>query len=95
MTTLDHSIHLIVPFPTPRLANIALRVLNVDKELKTDQARRTLSLEHEKLIVHFDCASTRMLRVSVNSFLEMLVMVTRTMEEFNEEDEEEVGRRIN
>ncbi|KAI9484331.1 CTAG/Pcc1 family [Zychaea mexicana] len=70
-----------IPFPTNRLATIAQRVLNVDKELKTDQVKRSLSVNDDKLEALFECTTARMMRVSVNSFLEMLTMVTRTMDE--------------
>ncbi|KAJ8662649.1 hypothetical protein O0I10_001613 [Lichtheimia ornata] len=38
---MDHTLDLKIPFPTNRLANIAEQVLGVDKELKTDQVKRT------------------------------------------------------
>ncbi|CAG8545774.1 6727_t:CDS:1, partial [Scutellospora calospora] len=42
---------LIIPFPTPRLATIAQLVLNVDKELKSDQVKRIISTNDVNLIV--------------------------------------------
>ncbi|KAI9312814.1 CTAG/Pcc1 family, partial [Dichotomocladium elegans] len=69
-----------IPFPSPRLATIAEQVLNVDKELKTDQVCRTLIAKGAILEARFECVSARMMRVSVNSFFDMLSMVTRTME---------------
>ncbi|KAI8369351.1 CTAG/Pcc1 family [Radiomyces spectabilis] len=81
--SMSHTLQLEIPFESDRLANVAMRVLSVDKELKTDQVKRTLSTNEEMLIAHFDCVSTKMLRVSVNSFLEMLTMVTRTVDQFD------------
>ncbi|KAG2214965.1 hypothetical protein INT45_007704 [Circinella minor] len=78
---MEHSIKLEIPFPSNRLATIAQRVINVDKELKTDQVQRTLTVNDNKLEALFECTTARMMRVSVNSFLEMLTMVTRTMDE--------------
>ncbi|KAG2186226.1 hypothetical protein INT43_002664 [Umbelopsis isabellina] len=75
--------HLEIPFPTPRLAEIAQRALSVDKELKGDQVKRSISVEDNMLKVDFDCISVRMLRVSTTSFFEMLTMVTNTMEMFD------------
>ncbi|ORZ00614.1 CTAG/Pcc1 family, partial [Syncephalastrum racemosum] len=73
-----------VPFSSERLASIAMQVLNVDKELKTDQTKRSLTTNGEgTLIAQFDSVSARMLRVSVNSFMDMLNMVTRTANEFD------------
>ncbi|ORE02059.1 transcription factor Pcc1 [Rhizopus microsporus var. microsporus] len=79
---MDKIITLEIPLPNERLATIAARVIEVDKELKADQVKRTISAEGNILKVRFDCYTTKMLRVSVNSFLEYLTMVTRTMEAF-------------
>ncbi|KAH8556605.1 CTAG/Pcc1 family [Umbelopsis sp. PMI_123] len=81
--SLSHSLHLEIPFPTPRLASIAQKTLSVDKELKVDQVKRTISANGDKLTVDFDCSSVKMLRVSATSFFEMLTMVTSTMEQFD------------
>ncbi|KAL4209466.1 hypothetical protein CU097_006298 [Rhizopus azygosporus] len=79
---MDKTITLEIPLPNERLATIAARVIEVDKELKADQVKRTIAAEGNILKVRFDCYTTKMLRVSVNSFLEYLTMVTRTMEAF-------------
>ncbi|KAI9252146.1 CTAG/Pcc1 family [Sporodiniella umbellata] len=79
---MDNTITLEIPFSTERLASIAARVLDVDKELKPDQVKRTISTEENVLLVRFECYTTKMLRVAVNSFIECLTMVTRTMEAF-------------
>ncbi|GAB5587263.1 hypothetical protein Unana1_02163 [Umbelopsis nana] len=81
--TLGHSLHLEIPFPTPRLAGVAQQALAVDKELKVDQVKRTISAEGPVLKVDFDCSSAKMLRVSTTSFFEFLTMVTNTMEQFD------------
>ncbi|KAI9008877.1 CTAG/Pcc1 family [Phycomyces nitens] len=80
---MDHKLNLEIPFPNERLAIIAKRVLSVDKELKTDQVKRTVDTAGKTLTVCFECTSTKMLRVAVNSFLEMLTMVTKTMDQFD------------
>ncbi|CAG8533045.1 2166_t:CDS:2 [Gigaspora rosea] len=74
---------LTIPFPTQRLATIAQSVLNVDKELKSDQVNRVISTDDTNLVVQFNCSSVKMLRVSVNSLLEMLIMVTKTIDAFD------------
>lgn len=43
---------LTIPFPSSRLANIAERALNVDKELKSDQVKRIITTDDDKLIVY-------------------------------------------
>ncbi|KAI7864402.1 transcription factor Pcc1-domain-containing protein [Spinellus fusiger] len=80
---MEHTLQLEIPFPSERLATVAMRVLSVDKELKADQVQRTLTTAEEILTVRFECTSTRMLRVSVNSFLEMVGMVTKTMDHYD------------
>ncbi|KAI8084045.1 CTAG/Pcc1 family [Gilbertella persicaria] len=79
---MDSKIFVEIPFPNERLASIAQQVMNVDKELKTDQVKRVITSKDNLLQVHFECYNTKMLRVAVNSFLEYLTMVTRTMDAF-------------
>ena len=43
---------LTIPFPSSRLASVAERVLNVDKELKSDQVKRSITTDDDKLIVY-------------------------------------------
>ncbi|KAI8384014.1 CTAG/Pcc1 family [Blakeslea trispora] len=77
---MDSKIFLEIPFANERLASIAQQVMNVDKELKTDQVNRVITSKENILQVQFECYNTKMLRVAVNSFLEYLTMVTRTMD---------------
>ncbi|ORZ11200.1 CTAG/Pcc1 family [Absidia repens] len=79
---MDHQLQIDIPFPSAKLATIAMRVLSVDKELKTDQVKRTLECDDALLKIHFASVSAKMLRVSSNSFLEMVLMVTRTMDQY-------------
>ncbi|CAO3668029.1 unnamed protein product [Rhizopus stolonifer] len=79
---MDNTVTLEIPFSNERLATVAARVLNVDKELKPNQVKRIISTKENMLLVRFECYTTKMLRVSVNSFLEYLIMVTRTMDAF-------------
>jgi EKC/KEOPS complex subunit PCC1/LAGE3 len=73
-----------VPFPTPLLASQACQILSTDKELKEDLVRRVLSVEGNELRVEFECASARMTRVAVNSFLESVELVVSSMAELGE-----------
>ncbi|RHZ87407.1 hypothetical protein Glove_35g22 [Diversispora epigaea] len=78
-----HSMILNIPFPSSRLANIAQKVLKVDKELKTDQVERIITVEEVNLIVKFKCSNIKILRISVNSILDMIIMVIKTMDAFD------------
>ncbi|KAK0389370.1 hypothetical protein NLU13_2945 [Sarocladium strictum] len=71
------SLSLQVPFPTPRLANTALRALQVDPEL-SPLVRRDLSVD-------YSATTNRMLRVSVNSFMDSLKLVVEVMEHMDED----------
>ncbi|KAG9292944.1 hypothetical protein G9A89_016306 [Geosiphon pyriformis] len=63
---------------------MASQVLAVDRELKSDEITRVIRTEEEQLLVEFNCSSIKMLRVSVNSLMDMVIMVTRTMTTFDE-----------
>ena len=86
-----------VPFPDERLAKIALRTLSVDKEL-SPLVDRSFDLvdpaEHQSngdvvaasktaLRVTYRASTNRMLRVSVNGFLESLRLVVQVMEDLD------------
>ncbi|KAI1390216.1 Pcc1-domain-containing protein [Hypoxylon trugodes] len=83
-----------VPFPTPRLASIALRSLQVDKEL-SPLVKRTFSIGHSSedatngetegtvLRTEYKATTNRMLRVAVNSFMDSLNLVIEVMQELD------------
>lgn len=55
--------------------------LAVDEELHADRVHRVVSSDGKKLIATFAAIDARMLRVSVNSFFEMAILATRTLDE--------------
>ncbi|KAK4191824.1 transcription factor Pcc1-domain-containing protein [Podospora australis] len=74
-----------VPFPDARLASVALRALQVDKELSS-LVKRDLSVaqdEESHLRVEYKATTNRMLRVAVNSFFDSLALVLEVMEELD------------
>ncbi|KAB5536683.1 transcription factor Pcc1-domain-containing protein [Coniochaeta sp. 2T2.1] len=82
-----------VPFPTARLASVALQALGVDKEL-SPLVRRTLSMvtpaksdaaQGNILRVEYVATTNRMLRVAVNGFMESLALVLEVMEKLDED----------
>ena len=76
-----------VPFPTSRLATTALRALSVDPEL-SPLVRRDLSVSDDtpdRLQVDYSATTNRMLRVSVNSFMDSLRLVLEVMEHMDED----------
>ncbi|KAJ1643925.1 hypothetical protein LPJ64_004357 [Coemansia asiatica] len=77
-----HSTTLTIPFATADLATIALSSLAVDREISEGKVRRTLTAQENKLIVTFDADTLRMLRVSINGFMDSLILVAKTLESF-------------
>ena len=83
-----------MPFPTPRLASIALKSLQVDKEL-SPLVKRTFSIgplnesaadgvEGENILrTEYKATTNRMLRVAVNSFMDSLNLVLEVMQELD------------
>ncbi|KAL7628643.1 hypothetical protein AAE478_000158 [Parahypoxylon ruwenzoriense] len=83
-----------VPFPTPRLASIALKALQVDKEL-SPLVKRSFSIEPPEegasnadvggniLRTEYKATTNRMLRVAVNSFMDSLNLVLEVMQELD------------
>ena len=72
-----------IPFPTARHAEIAYNSLRVDGEPKRSGLKKVLTLNGDRLEVNFACAEARTLRVSVNSFFDLLILVTKTMDQFD------------
>lgn len=79
-----------VPFPTARLASVALKAIAVDKEL-SPLVRRTFSTvavpandtqgaEESVLRIEYKATTNRMLRVATNSFMDGLSLVLEVME---------------
>ena len=86
------------PFPTPRLASIALKALSVDKELSllvhrsfsiTDYVDSSQDQQQTPagsvLRTDYRATTNRMLRVAVNSFMESLNLVLEVMENLDED----------
>ncbi|XP_012707173.1 L antigen family member 3-like isoform X2 [Fundulus heteroclitus] len=70
-----------VPFPSSREATIALRSLSPDREPRRGGISKQLSVSGSTLSV-WSADEARILRVSVNSFLDHLSLVVETMEDF-------------
>uniref|UniRef100_A0A3Q2QMK8 L antigen family member 3 n=1 Tax=Fundulus heteroclitus TaxID=8078 RepID=A0A3Q2QMK8_FUNHE len=71
-----------VPFPSSREATIALRSLSPDREPRRGGISKQLSVSGSTLSVRWSADEARILRVSVNSFLDHLSLVVETMEDF-------------
>ncbi|XP_077428809.1 L antigen family member 3-like isoform X2 [Vanacampus margaritifer] len=71
-----------VPFPSARQAAIALRSLSPDREPRRGGVHKRLTLAGSFLNVKWCADEARVLRVSVNSFLDHLGLVLETMRAF-------------
>ncbi|KAJ2339154.1 hypothetical protein GGH91_004582, partial [Coemansia sp. RSA 2671] len=82
MSALPHSLTLKVPFADARLAGIAKRSLIVDRELSEGKVSRKIDTQDSTLIATFRADTLRMLRVSVNGFMDSLILVSKTFDAF-------------
>jgi len=78
------TLNLFIPFPSEREALIAYNSLRVDKEpSRGGSLVRQLDLSGKQLSVWWRASEARLLRVSVNGFLDHLALVTQTIAEFD------------
>lgn len=73
-----------MPFETPRLAEIAYKVLGVDQEPRRNFVKKTLSLENDVLVVHFQSDQVKSLRTAITSFFECLLLCQDTINQFGD-----------
>lgn len=84
MTTNDElKAELKIPFATSEYAQIAFNTLSVDAEPRKDLIRKKLELNKEYLNVTWTAKESRILRVSINSFLDHLNSVLETIQLFD------------
>lgn len=77
-----YTMDIVIPFPTPRHAEIAYNTLRIDKEPSRGGCKKTLKLLASEMTVHFVAQEARVLRVATNSFFDHLTLVSETMEQF-------------
>ena len=75
-------LNLDIPFPSAREAEIAYDALRVETEPARSKVSRLLQHDGAVLRARFKAADARGLRVSVNGFLEHVVLVTDTIRQF-------------
>lgn len=71
-----------IPFETQLEADIVYNSLRVDKEPGRTGSSRVVSREGSEVLVKFEAIEAKHLRVSVNSFLELLSLCLRTLDRF-------------
>ena len=71
-----------VPFEDSKSAQVAWNSLRVDPEPKRSDLVKEMRVENNQLIVDFKCQEAKTMRVSVNSFFDLLNLVVQTMDKF-------------
>ncbi|KAI5450288.1 hypothetical protein NCC49_003199 [Naganishia albida] len=77
-----HETTLKIPFKSAQHADIARRVILVDRELNGHLVERTLVVQDNILIATYRTATVRLLRLATNGFIENLQLVIRTIHQF-------------
>lgn len=80
MTMLEMTIQ--IPFENEKSAEIVWNSLKVDPEPPRSQMIKDMQIEGQVLVVKFRCQEARTMRVSVNSFFDLLTLVIQTMDQF-------------
>lgn len=76
------SVELSIPFETAELALVAYNSLRVDKEPKRSSTFKTFYITDNCLKVRLESPETRQLRTATNTFLDHLLLVTKTFDVF-------------
>ncbi|KAK9894452.1 Pcc1-domain-containing protein [Cystobasidium minutum MCA 4210] len=80
-----HTVTVSIPFENERQAATALRVISVDKILRSDTVSRELRVEGDNLVATYQAVSARQVRVALDHFFSDVQLVTDTMNEFDPE----------
>jgi len=72
-----------IPFENSKSADVVWNSLKVDPEPPRSQMTKQMRVEGTDLIVDFTCVEPKTMRVSVNSFFDLLNLVVQTMDRFD------------
>ncbi|TVU04913.1 hypothetical protein EJB05_48057 [Eragrostis curvula] len=76
-----------VDYGSEERASIVYKTLSVDKELQPDKVKREMAVSGSKLVVHFEAVEARFLRASFSALVDLMVLVTKLVEEYGETKE--------
>lgn len=79
---MGHDLTIQIPFLSEDHAQLARQVLQVDQELSAGAVKRTIDVQGNILTVSFSILTVRLTRLTLNSFLENLDLITRTLDTF-------------
>ncbi|KAH9972811.1 transcription factor Pcc1-domain-containing protein [Lactifluus volemus] len=77
-----------IPFANPQHASIAKQVIEVDRELQPHAVKRELRLDGDVLVATFSTLTVRLARLTLNSFLENIDLIVRTISQFAHDAEQ-------
>lgn len=77
-----------VDYGSEEHATIVYKTLAVDKELQPDKVRREMTVSGGKLVVRFEAVEARFLRATFSAFVDLMVLVTKIVEEYSVSKEE-------
>jgi len=80
-----HELTIKIPFASEKHADIVKKVIEVDSELQPHAVKRNLVVEDKILIATFSTQTIRLARLTINSFLENVDLVVRTLGEYGDE----------
>jgi len=80
-----HELTVKIPFTSNKHAEIVKKVIEVDPELQAHAVKRNLVVEGTILIASFSTLTIRLARLTINSFLENIDLVVRTLAEYGDE----------
>ncbi|KAG2580270.1 uncharacterized protein LOC120679799 [Panicum virgatum] len=75
-----------VDYGSEEQASIVYKTLAIDKELQPDKVKREMTVSGGKLFVHFEAVEARFLRASFSAFVDLMVLVTKLVEEYGVAD---------
>ncbi|KQJ84646.1 uncharacterized protein LOC100846775 [Brachypodium distachyon] len=84
----DFTCNFEVDYGSEEHATIVYKTLAVDKELQPDKVRREMTVSGGKLVVRFEAVEARFLRATFSAFVDLMVLVTKIVEEYSVSKEE-------
>mmetsp|Transcript_33857 Transcript_33857/g.34492 ORF Transcript_33857/g.34492 Transcript_33857/m.34492 type:complete len:87 (+) Transcript_33857:458-718(+) len=79
-----HKAHMRIKFSSTEKARMICDCLNVDDELQPTKVSKALEVDDSFLIVSFASSELKVLRVTMSSFFDMILVATKTLLEFDE-----------
>ncbi|KAG0460422.1 hypothetical protein HPP92_020719 [Vanilla planifolia] len=81
----EYSCDFEVDYKSHNHAAIVFAALEVDKELQPDKVKRHVYISDGKLKVRFEAVEARLLRASFSSFVDLVILSTKIIEEYGED----------